>query len=124
MKVFKINEIKSEVASSPLFIEGIEGGVTTQTLLTPETNKSFQSSVVNFTPGTRTKFNTHTSDQILVVTKGKGIIAIDKEAFNVSVGDIVFIPAGEKHWHGATEYSGFSHIQIQTKESETSILNE
>ena len=120
MKVLKTSEIKPEVASNPIFVGG---QVATQTLLTPETSKSFKSAVVNFTPGARTKFHAHTGDQILVVTQGKGVVATDKEETNVSVGDIVFFPAGEKHWHGATERSSFSHIHIQTKESETSIQN-
>ncbi len=120
MKVLKTSEIKPEVASNPIFIGG---QVTMQTLLTPETSKSFKSAVVNFTPGARTKFHAHTSDQILVVTQGRGIVATGNEEINVGVGDIVFFPAEEKHWHGATKDSSFSHIHIQTKESETSILN-
>ena len=119
MKVLTTSEIKPEVASGPIFMGG---QVTMQTLLTPETSRSFKSAVVNFTPGARTKFHAHTGDQILVVTKGKGIVATDKEEINVGVGDIVFFPAEEKHWHGATKHSSFSHIHIQTRESETSIL--
>ncbi len=120
MKVLTTSEIKPEVASGPIFMGG---QVTMQTLLTPETSRSFKSAVVNFTPGARTKFHAHTGDQILVVTKGKGIVATDKEEINVGVGDIVFFPAEEKHWHGATKDTSFSHIHIQTRESETSILN-
>ena len=120
MKVLKTSEINPEVASSPIFIRG---QVKTQRLLTPETSKSFQSAIVNFTPGARTKFHTHTGDQILVVTQGNGIVATENEEINVGVGDIIFFPADEKHWHGASKDSSFSHIHIQTKESETSILN-
>ncbi len=119
MKVLKTSEIKPEVASNPIFIGG---QVTVQTLLAPETSKSFQSAVVNFTPGARTKFHAHTGDQILVVTQGKGIVATDKEEINVGVGDIIFFPMDEKHWHGATKHSSFSHIHIQTRESKTSIF--
>ena len=120
MKVLKTSEIAPMVASNPIFIGG---QVTMQTLLTPETSKSFKSAVVHFAPGARTKFHAHTGDQILVVTQGKGLVATDKEEINVSVGDIVFFPADEKHWHGAMEGSSFSHIHIQTRESETSILD-
>ncbi len=120
MKVLKTSEIKPEVASNPIFIRG---QVTTQTLLTPETSKSFQSAVVNFTSGARTKFHTHSGDQILVVTKGNGVVATEKEEIDVGAGDIIFFPAGEKHWHGATKDSRFSHIHIQTRASKTSILD-
>ena len=30
----------------------------------------------------------------------------------ITAGDVVLIPAGEKHWHGATEESEFSHIYV------------
>ena len=120
MKVLKTSEIKPEVASGRIFTGG---QVTMQTLLTPETSNSFKSAVVNFTPGARTKFHTHTGDQILIVTLGEGIVATEEEEISASVGDIIFFPAGEKHWHGATEGSSFSHIHIQTRESETSIFD-
>ena len=99
MKVLKTSQIMAEVASNPVFIGG---QVQMQTLLTPETSKSFKSAVVNFSPGARTKFHTHTGDQILVVIQGKGIVATEEEETNVSFGNIIFFPAGEKHWHGAT----------------------
>ena len=93
MKILKISKIKPDVADNPIFIGG---QVTMQTLLTPEISKSFKSAVVNFSPGARTKLHTHTSDQILIVTHGDGVVATDKEEINVSVGDIIFFPAGEK----------------------------
>jgi quercetin dioxygenase-like cupin family protein len=119
MKIFKTSVIKSEVASKSIFIGG---QVRMQTLLSPETSKSFKSAIVNFAPAARTKFHAHTGDQILIVTHGKGIVATDKEKTTVGVGDIVFFPAGEKHKHGATKDSSFSHIHIQIRTSETSIL--
>jgi len=120
MKILKPTEITPEITSSSIFIGG---EVTMQMLLTPETSESFKSAVVNFAPGARTKFHTHTGDQILIVTQGKGIVATEKKEIHVGVGDIIFFPAGEKHWHGATKDTSFSHIHIQTSESETSILN-
>ena len=120
MKVLKTPEINPEVATNPIFIGG---QVTAQTLLTPETSKSFKSAVVNFAPGARNKFHDHTGDQILIVTEGNGIVATENEETNVSVGDIIFIPAGEKHWHGATKSSSFSHIHVQTRESEMTVFD-
>jgi quercetin dioxygenase-like cupin family protein len=68
--------------------------------------------VVNFGRGVRNKFHVHESDQILIVTAGKGIVTTEQEQRVVSGGDIIMFPAGEKHWHGATEDSEFSHIYI------------
>ena len=54
------------------------------------------------------------SDQILVVTAGKGFAATETEQREISVGDIVHIRAGERHWHGATADSPLSHITLTT----------
>jgi quercetin dioxygenase-like cupin family protein len=51
----------------------------------------------------------------LIVTGGKGFVANEYEKQEVGVGDIILFPAGEKHWHGATEDSYFSHIYIKKR---------
>jgi quercetin dioxygenase-like cupin family protein len=84
--------------------------VTVQQLI-PE-GGDYNMSIVNFGKGVRNKFHTHESDQILIVTGGKGIVATEHEQRAVTVGDVISFPAGEKHWHGATEDSEFSHIYI------------
>ena len=43
----------------------------------------------------------HTSDQILIITEGTGVVATPDEEKTVSAGDVVLIPANEDHWHGA-----------------------
>lgn len=80
-------------------------------MLLPD-SKEFEVNVVNFGKGVRNKFHTHDFEQILVVTSGKGVIATEAEEKLVVVGDIVIIPAGEKHWHGATRDSEFSHLYV------------
>jgi hypothetical protein len=72
MKVLKPDAIPAEPANSPLFTGG---PVTRQTLLTPEMSNNFNLAVVNFSAGARNKMHTHSSDQVLFVTAGKGIIA-------------------------------------------------
>jgi len=67
---------------------------------------------VNFGKGVQNKVHAHDCEQILVVTSGKGVIATEAEDELVVVGDIVIIPAGEKHWHGATRDSEFSHLYV------------
>jgi quercetin dioxygenase-like cupin family protein len=51
-------------------------------------------------------------NKISVSIGGKGIVATEKEERFVTKGVIVFIPAGEKHWHGAMKGSEFSHIYV------------
>jgi quercetin dioxygenase-like cupin family protein len=46
------------------------------------------------------------------------------EKKEITVGDVVIIPAGEKHWHGATEDSEFSHIFVSRLGSQATQLEE
>jgi quercetin dioxygenase-like cupin family protein len=64
------------------------------------------------------KLHYHSTEQILIVTAGTGIVATETETCTVGVGDLVRIPAGENHWHGATEDSEFSHLYVMPKQSE------
>ena len=116
MKVHKPSEIPAQPVNAPLFTGG---PVTRQTLLTPEASEYFNLGIVNFSPGARNKMHTHSSDQVLFVTAGKGIIATETEQQIITLGDIVHIPSEEKHWHGATPDSAFSHIALTAKGSTT-----
>ena len=107
MRVIKIIEVKKEPFSSPLFT----GSDVTRQVLFPD-REEYDVNVVNFGKGVRNKFHAHDSEQILVVTFGKGIIATETEEKVITPGDVVIIPAGEKHWHGATKDSEFSHIYV------------
>ncbi len=116
MKVLKPDKIPAQSANSPLFTGG---PVTRQPLLTPEMSNNFSLGVVNFSAGARNKMHIHSSDQVLFVTAGKGIIATETRQEVISVGDVVHIPQEEKHWHGATPDSSFSHIALTAKGSTT-----
>jgi quercetin dioxygenase-like cupin family protein len=100
MKIIKPSAVPAEPATSPLFT----GEVSRQPILTPEMSQHFNLGIVNFPAGVRNKMHTHSSDQVLFVT---------------TVGDIVHITADEKHWHGATPHSDFSHIALTAKGSTT-----
>ncbi|HWP60253.1 MAG TPA: cupin domain-containing protein [Candidatus Acidoferrales bacterium] len=121
MKVLKPDQIPAEPANSPLFTGGT---VTRQPLLTEETSNDFNLAIVNFSAGARNKMHTHSSDQVLFVTAGKGIIATETEQQIIGVGDVVHISAAEKHWHGATPDSPFSHIALTAKGSTTTQVEE
>lgn len=108
MKVMKVSDIQKEKATSALF----EGAVTMQVLVDDKISKLLRSTSVNFSPGAKNVFHTHTGDQILYVTEGKGIVATETEEFTVEPGTMIFIPGGERHWHGATAQTSFSHLSI------------
>ena len=99
---------------------------------------------VTFKQGCRTRPHIHATDQTLVAIKGKGIVVlVDKIEINsdgksaiikslsdgssssssssvmeLSEGDVVCVPAGTLHWHGALRNSddqldSFSHLAIK-----------
>jgi quercetin dioxygenase-like cupin family protein len=107
MQVVKITEVPREPHVAPLFTSP---DVTRQTIVSG--SKEVSVGIVNFGKGVRNKFHAHSVDQILIVTAGKGYVATEKDKRVVTVGDVVWFPAGEKHWHGATEDSTFSHLVV------------
>ena len=69
--------------------------------------------IVTFEPGARTAWHTHPLGQTLIVTSGVGWVQTEGGPKDeIRVGDIVWIPPGEKHWHGATATTGMTHIAI------------
>ena len=119
MKIVKISEAYKEPHAHPLFT----GSDVTRQVLVPD-SKEFTVNIVNFGKGVRNKFHAHDSEQILIVTAGRGIVATENEERVVTEGDVVHIPAGEKHWHGATEDSEFSHIYVTRVGSEVTQLED
>lgn len=68
---------------------------------------------VTFEPGARTAWHTHPLGQTLIIVHGQGWIQCEGEAIQVmNQGDIIWIPEGVKHWHGATPDNAMSHIAI------------
>ena len=69
---------------------------------------------VTFEPGARSAWHTHPLGQILIVTDGTGWIQQSGGAIEeIRKGDVIWIPAGVKHWHGATPSTAMTHIAIQ-----------
>ena len=73
---------------------------------------------VTFEPGCRNNWHIHHASsgggQILLCTDGRGWYQEwGKEARELCPGDVVYIPAGVKHWHGAAKDSWFSHVAFE-----------
>ena len=121
MKIIRQNEVpKENLSSKPIFFGGEVMG---QPLVDAKISKNYNFTLISFAAGARNKFHAHTSDQILYVTKGTGIVATEKEEAQVNEGDVILIPAGEKHWHGATTEAKFAHISLLTLDSKTQIFD-
>jgi len=71
---------------------------------------------VTFEPSARTAWHTHPLGQILIVTAGSGLVqSWDGPIREIWPGDVVTIPPGEKHWHGAKATTAMTHIAIQER---------
>ena len=118
MKVVTMSNVAKEAAP-------MTGGLMTgtqvwrQSILQPDDSNNFNFAIVSFDAGSRNKFHKHSGDQILIITEGTGKVATDTEVVEVSQGDVVVIPAGENHWHGAPDHSSMAHITVTVKGSQT-----
>jgi quercetin dioxygenase-like cupin family protein len=69
---------------------------------------------VSFEPGARTAWHTHPLGQTLLVVSGLGRVQTwGGPIREIRPGDVVWIPPGEKHWHGASPASAMVHIAMQ-----------
>jgi len=69
--------------------------------------------IVTFEPGARTAWHRHPLGQTLIVTAGTGLIQQwGGPIQEMKQGDVVWIPPGVKHWHGATATTAMTHIAI------------
>ena len=96
-----------------------------QAYLQPLTDKGGPVSNVTFEPGCRNNWHVHHAKsgggQILLVTGGRGWYQEwGKKPQELHPGDVVVIPAGVKHWHGAAVDSWFSHLAVEVMGEETS----
>ena len=68
---------------------------------------------VTFEPGARTAWHIHPLGQTLIVTAGCGRVQQWGGSIKeIRPGDVIWIPPGEKHWHGAAPTTAMTHISI------------
>ncbi|WP_200210427.1 cupin domain-containing protein [Micromonospora coerulea] len=74
---------------------------------------------VTFSPCARTYWHSHEHGQILQVVAGRGLICTAGEQPEVlRAGDTVWVPAGERHWHGAAPDAVMTHTAISLGKTE------
>jgi quercetin dioxygenase-like cupin family protein len=121
MKVVTMSQVETQAVNTPLFTGG---EVSRQTPFPADDLANMNFGIVNFGAGARNKMHRHTSDQILIITDGTGVVATETEQVTVNAGDVILIPAGENHWHGAPGATSMAHITIQAKGSQTTQVEE
>lgn len=110
MKVVRHDPSRGNPDSDPIFV----GDVTKQPLVTDGDAALLRVNSVTFKNGARNKLHHHAADQVLVVTHGRGIVATETDEVPIEAGDVVLIPAGERHWHGARPGEEMTHLSILT----------
>ena len=74
--------------------------------------------IVRFEPGARTAWHKHPLGQTLIVTQGVGLTQVEGgPVLEFHAGDILWCPADQKHWHGATPTQAMTHIAIQESQN-------
>jgi quercetin dioxygenase-like cupin family protein len=69
---------------------------------------------VRFEPAARTAWHTHPLGQTLHVVSGVGRVQTwGGPIQDIRAGDTIWIPPGEKHWHGASPTVAMVHIAMQ-----------
>ena len=93
--------------------ENFSGAVRVDPLFEAITPGRARGSLVTFDPGARTAWHTHPLGQVLIVTAGVGRVQRWGDPVDeIRKGDVVWIPAGQKHWHGAATNTSMAHIAI------------
>jgi 4-carboxymuconolactone decarboxylase len=93
--------------------EHFTGSIRVDPLFQAESPARASGSLVTFVSGARTAWHTHALGQILIVTAGTGRVQRwGNPVEEIRQGDVVWIPPGQKHWHGAAPGTSMAHIAI------------
>jgi quercetin dioxygenase-like cupin family protein len=88
-------------------------GETWQTRLLPEQEPDGTTAgVVRFEDGSRTNWHIHPGEQVLYILEGEGRVGTATEEQQVGPGDIVVLPARQRHWHGAAAGKHMTHLAV------------
>lgn len=109
LHVTRVDESQAKTDTASYF----QGHVRTRMLVGKEQSSELELLAVYFDAGARTKPHTHEKDQVLHFISGKGIVATDTEKRIFTAGDVVTVPGGTWHWHGATPQEAMCHISIR-----------
>ena len=88
------------------------GKVLMQQIVTERDAPSLRVTSVTFADGCQNTWHTHTTEQVLVVTHGVGIVAVNDRKHEIVEGDVVLIQPNERHWHGAKKGHDMTHLSI------------
>ncbi|GMW02174.1 MAG: cupin [Candidatus Hydrogenedentota bacterium] len=118
MEIAKVGSIPTQPGPADWFT----GSVRIDPLFSAKDPSRVAGATVTFAPGARTAWHTHPLGQHIVITAGVGRVQQDGGPIQeVTPGDVVWFPPGEKHWHGASPTTGMTHIAIQETQNGSSV---
>jgi len=114
MKIFRAAQIPTEGGDPKTFT----GDVVRMTLAADTAGTPVHLYRVEFLPGARTHWHTHSGPQWLFVIEGRiRVQRLGEPATDVVKGDAVVFQPGEKHWHGATPGERGVHLAVNVDAS-------
>jgi 4-carboxymuconolactone decarboxylase len=103
----------ASAVSSPAPAEYFTGAVRIDSRFQAGAPARLSGARVTFEAGARTAWHTHVLGQLLIVTAGVGRVQRWGDPVEeIRAGDIVWIPPGQKHWHGAAPDAAMTHIGV------------
>lgn len=104
----------AERPAAPAPQENFTGEVIVKPLYSANETSPNSAGRVTFSAGARSDWHTHPAGQRLIITDGTGWVQEwNGERREFHTGDVVWIPEGVKHWHGATTDQVMTHIAVQ-----------
>jgi quercetin dioxygenase-like cupin family protein len=94
-------------------VANFTGDVQITPLFNPPSPGRATTGQVTFAPGARTHWHSHPAGQTLIVTNGCGWTQVEGGPIHrMCAGDVVWVPPGVRHWHGATDTTSVTHIAV------------
>ena len=110
IRCVRLDRSQGVPSTNPIFV----GAVSTQEVVNEGLADILRVTAVTFEDGAVNRPHRHTTDQVLVATFGSGFVATGDDHHPLEPGDVAFVPAGTRHWHGANPESTFTHLAILT----------
>jgi quercetin dioxygenase-like cupin family protein len=109
MKVVRWDDVHPEPGGDEKFTGAVERR---DLLEEPQQHAGMRLGWVRFDDGARTNWHKHDGEQLLYVIERVGCVGTDHATIQIGAGDVVRIPAGERHWHGAGSGRQLVHVAI------------
>jgi quercetin dioxygenase-like cupin family protein len=109
MKIFR----NGDSPMRPADVKSFSGRAETKLLASSEEATPVHVYRVEFEPGGRTNWHTHSGPQWLLIAEGRIRVQVwSQQSQDVEAGDAIVIAPGEKHWHGASPGSRGAHLAV------------